>query len=314
VFLHAAAGAFAQDITIQGRVLERAARDPIAAASVQLSGYRETLTTSSGGFVYSGVKPGRRTLTVNMIGYQRQQLQLDLRSDTTIVIELEVEAVRLKDVTVENERYSVRGVVKDRAKGFPVIDADILSSVRGSAARSNSIGRYRVSRLPVGPESTLQVRAFGFLPVTINVSATRDTTIDFLLEPDPVGVRMLTNQVDKLESRSKSVAYSVNVYDHDFLMKEYYNYDVADALTQLLRRTVSREGLRCLFVDEVEQHFGVQQLVPYLPDEIERIEVIDRGTMVRIYTRRYIQRMIGGEQPGAITLMKAIGFGKTICK
>jgi hypothetical protein len=60
--------------------------------------------------------------------------------------------------------------------------------------------------------------------------------------------------------------------------------------------------------------FGVQQLTPFVPDDIERIEIIDRGTMVRIYTRRYIQRMLGGEQPGAITLMTAIGFGKEICK
>jgi hypothetical protein len=306
--------AFAQEITVQGRVIERASRDAVPAASVQLSGSREVLTSSGGGFVFAGVKPGKRTLIVNMIGYQRRQLQLDLRRDTAIVVELEVEAVRLKDLTVENERYSVRGVVKDRAKDRPIIDADILTSVRGSAARSNSIGRYRVSRLPVGPETTIQVRAMGFLPLTTTVDASRDTTINFLLEPDPVGVRMLQNQVEKLESRAKSVAFSVNVYDREHLLRQYYNYDLAGIMGQLLRQTASREGLQCIFVDEQEQHFGLQQLVPYLPDEIERIEIIDRGTMVRIYTRRYMQRMIGGEQPGAIMLLKALGFGKTICK
>ena len=306
--------AAAQDITVQGRVIERASRDPVPAASVQLSGFREVLTSSSGGFVFSGVKPGKRTLIINMICYQRQQLQLDLRRDTAIVVELDVEAVRLKDVTVENERYSVRGVVKDREHNRPIMDADILSSVRGSAARTNSIGRYRVSRLPVGPASTLQVRALGFLPVTTTVDATRDTTINFLLEPDAVGVRMLQNQVEKLESRAKSVAFSVHVYDREHLLRQYYNYDLADIVSQLLRQTTSREGLKCIFVDEQEQHFGLPQLVPYLPDEIERIEIIDRGTMVRIYTRRYMQRMVGGEQPGAIMLLKALGFGKTICR
>jgi hypothetical protein len=312
--LLSAARTRAQEITVQGRVVERVSRDPVAAASVQLSGFREVLTSSSGAFVFSGVKPGKRTLFVNMIGYQRQQLQLDLRRDTSIVVELEVEAVRLKDVTVENERYSVRGVVKDRAHDRPIMDADILTSVRGSAARTNSIGRYRVSRLPVGPANTVQVRALGFLPITTTVDATRDTTINFLLEPDPVGVRMLQNQIDKLGSRAQAVAFSVKVYDRQYLLQQYYNFNLADIVTQLYQQMTSHHGLQCLFVDEQEQHFGIPQLVTYLPDEIERIEFIDRGTMVRIYTRRYMLRMIGGEQPGPIMLLKALGFGKTICK
>jgi hypothetical protein len=48
----------------------------------------------------------------------------------------------------------------------------------------------------------------------------------------------------------------------------------------------------CLFIDEHRSLTGLAELMHYLPDMIERVEIIDRGTMVRVYTRRYVQEMI----------------------
>ncbi|HSL69339.1 MAG TPA: hypothetical protein VK864_03815 [Longimicrobiales bacterium] len=50
----------------------------------------------------------------------------------------------------------------------------------------------------------------------------------------------------------------------------------------------------------------------YLVDELLRIEVIDRGTMVRLYTRRKIGRLTGNRTLPPIVLMKT-GRG-VICK
>ncbi len=304
----------AQQVAVQGRVVERATGDPISGATVQIAGMREVLTGPRGNFVIPGVPRGRRTLQVTMLGYKSQKIDFNAQRDTLLLIELDVEAVRLKDVTVQNDYYSVKGEVKEREHGLPVMDADILTSVRGSAARTNSAGRYRVSRLPVGPVTTIQVRGLGLLPVTINIDPQRDTTINFLLQPDPIGLRMLKNQVEKLETRAKSTSFHTEAFTRETLLERYYNFDVADILDQLLRQRVHGGGMQCLFIDEREARFGLIELSGFVPDEIERIELIDHGTMVRVYTRRWLQKMTSTTEPGPIMLMKALGFGKTICK
>jgi hypothetical protein len=51
--------------------------------------------------------------------------------------------------------------------------------------------------------------------------------------------------------------------------------------------------IRCVVIDDRLYRDGLAMLTTYLPDQLERIEVLDRGTMVRVYTRDFIQRMMG---------------------
>jgi hypothetical protein len=94
-------------------------------------------------------------------------------------------------------------------------------------------------------------------------------------------------------------------------MERYYNYTASDVVEQKLRSLPRRPA--CTFLDERRLLFGTEELHGYLPDQLERIEIIDRGTMVRVYTRRYLQEMLRKcANPGAIVLIQG-GLGPVIC-
>jgi len=45
-----------------------------------------------------------------------------------------------------------------------------------------------------------------------------------------------------------------------------------------------------IYIDERRAFTGLDELHHYSPEEISRIEVIDRGVQVRIYTNRFMAR------------------------
>jgi hypothetical protein len=48
-------------------------------------------------------------------------------------------------------------------------------------------------------------------------------------------------------------------------------------------------------IDDVQRAFGMEQLDTYMPEELQYIEILDGGGMIRAYTRRYISRKLGPE-------------------
>jgi hypothetical protein len=298
-------GLAAQNITVQGRVLEQGSGDPIAGATVELSGAPRVLTNRNGLFAISPVRPGRHSLTVTMIGYQRQQLTIDVLRDTTLVIEMAVQAVRVDSLTVRARFVTLRGRVTDAVSSKPIMDAQILAG-RERPTLANSMGRFRAHRIPAHQPTMVQVRALGYMPVQLRLSAARDTTIDFALQVDPIGQRMISAQIQRLEDRVTKMPFLNTAITRTELMERHYNWTAADAIAYELRAR-GRDAI-CVFLDNVQQQHGLLPLQLYLPDEIERIEFIDRGTMVRVYTRRYMQRMINGRvQLAPIVLIKELG-------
>ncbi len=282
-----AAALTAQTAIVQGRVVERGTGEPINGATVELSGVGRLVTNPTGAFTFASAKLGRRTLTVKMIGYRNRETRIDITGNLSVPIELEVEAVRLEGVTATNKTYTIRGDVIDQA-GAPIMDVEVLL---GPDRRtfSNINGRFKLSRIRVGQPQLLQVRGLGMMPFAAMVDAGRDTALRVVLAVDPVGQRMIAQQVTRLEQRTHGVPYSIQHMDRAELMRQA-NLTLYDLVRYRLRANVTT--VPCLFIDEFRSVFGVGELMNYLPDQIERIEIVDRGTMVRVYTRRYVQQMI----------------------
>lgn len=320
IWTWSAAAAAAQGIVLRGQVVERGTSEAIAGAAVELSGVGQILTNPRGEFFFSVPRPARRNLTVSMIGYRQHRSAVTVRSDTTIRIELEIEAVRLDQITVRDTRFTLRGEVTD-VDNRPVADADVHIGVN-KTVRTNLAGRFKVGGLPAADTTTVQVVALGLMPHVIQVHAQRDTTLRITLQPDPIGQRMMAMQVERLQTRVAAVGHSVSSFDRAELMLEFGStlYDLVRRNLRASQRLPTPMSLQrrpqpivpCLFIDERRALFGLDELYHYLPETVERIEIIDRGTMVRIYTRRYIQEMMRRRaQPQAIVLAK--GTGAPIC-
>jgi hypothetical protein len=292
---------FAQTAIVKGVVIERGTGEPINGATVELAGSRGVVSNPRGEFVIPGVKPGNRRLTVKRIGYRDFQQTYDVKGDLDVRVELEVEAVRVEGVSANNRTYTIRGQVTEKKTGDPIMDAEVLLATNRSTG-TNINGRFKLSKVRVGEPVYLEVRAIGMMPVNAEVDAEKDTTLHFALDADPIGQRMIAQQIARLDRRTDAVGYSVQKFPREEVMR-LPGSTMFDMIRW--RLAASRKGMACLFIDDREAFFGMVELQSLLPDQIERFEIIDRGLMVRVYTRRYIQDMLRKRaQPSPIVLIE----------
>ena len=277
--------ASAQTAIVKGVVVERGSGEPLNLADIELAGSPRGVTNPRGEFVFHNVKPGRRKLTVKLLGYRNYEATLEIKGDLEVRVELEIEAVPVTGVTGVNRNYTIRGEVTDKASGEPVIDAETrLGTNRRTATNVN--GTFKFSKVKVGQPVVVQVRAIGMMPADLRVDAEDDTTLTFQLVSDPIGQGMLAQQVARLEKRTDGIGESVQTIGRETLLRSNETmHDLVRRSLQARRRTV-----RCLFIDE--RLTGMGELMLFLPQQVERVELIDRGTMVRVYTRRYVEDMM----------------------
>ena len=140
------------------------------------------------------------------------------------------------------------------------------------------------------------------MPADLRVNAEDDTTLTFQLVPDPIGQRMLAQQVTRLETRTKGIGQSVQTIGRETLLSSI------ESMYDLVRRRLQalRTGNRCLFINERLSIAGIEELMLFLPQQVERVEIIDRGTIVRVYTRRYVEdiMMLKRAHPMSIVLIE----------
>jgi hypothetical protein len=152
------------------------------------------------------------------------------------------------------------------------------------------------------------VLAFGYMPINAILSVFEDTTLVFELEPDPVMQRMIAVQVARLEERSRPhLAAIMPPMDREYLMANR-NATALDLIRYRYGQRINRVG--CILIDDRQSYNGLDELNHYLPDELERIEMLYRGAMLRIYTRDYLSKLVGG----GVTLVKPLyvqGLSKT---
>ena len=91
--------------TISGRIINKADNQPIASASVFLSeATNGTASAKDGKFTISGVKPGRYTLVVSVVGYELYSAPIAITADTKAGdIALFVQTRALAEVTVKDD-------------------------------------------------------------------------------------------------------------------------------------------------------------------------------------------------------------------
>jgi hypothetical protein len=91
------------------------------------------------------------------------------------------------------------------------------ASVGGATVRLSGSGAYftdldgwfRFEHVPPGPH-TLTVQALGYRTRSLDLVIAADTILAVELEPDPVAIRLLERQVERLETRSRSVPYAID--------------------------------------------------------------------------------------------------------
>lgn len=282
-------------VTLQGRVLDGGSGAGVAGADVEIADRPRVITGDDGLFRFTGVPPGAVTLRVRMIGYESRELGFELRADTAIVVELEPAAFRLDPLEATAHRIDIDGRV---TSGVTKLGLDATVSVLPGTATTttNGTGRYGLRNVPVADSSMVSVTAFGYLPQRAWITDTEDTTLDFVLERDPITERRIEIQLERLASRVDSVGYPVEKIYRD---EVHHNGNILD----VLRIQYGLYSFGCVMLDERHVREPDQLLSAIPSDDVHAIEIIDRSkfglgrsaAMIRIYRVDFVRRMVAGQ-------------------
>ncbi len=321
--------ALAQEATVTGVVVEASSLSTIGGATVRLSGSPPFFTNLDGAFQFPEVAPGRHTLTVEALGYRTRSTQLMVREDTAVVIQMDPDPIVLDSLLVragDIKGITIKGDIRDAETGQRVLYAEVTVEPGFSPVGALS-GQFKVKKVPVGRPVSVLVEAVEYLPVRIALITERDTTLTVELEPDPVGIRLIAQQARKLEARSRGQPYRRRVLGEDrlALLPTWSMYEVVIRELGFAKRSWNRSSslsrmapgrspgvsAQCLFIDDVQQmHFAF--LWGLWPGEVARVEIYDGGGMVRVYTKRYLVRLLGKE-PGPMFYSRG-GLMGPICR
>jgi hypothetical protein len=261
----------------------------IAGAAVELAGVGSLLTNDAGEFRFNNVPAAPYTLTARAFGYEPSVFHLNLRSDTTLSISLAVDPLLLDSLRVATRFVTVRGRLVERITGWPIMDGTVYAS-HNRSARTNRDGRFQFQRVPAGVPFEMRVLAFSYESLSTSFIPERDTTALFELEVDTMVHRLIQQQVQRLEQRMVNATgkgYSVSREQ----LREAPGGMLGEALAWVMSTAPysrSRPTL-CAFVDE--RLIAGDPRGFLVPEEIERVEFLHDGGVIRIYTRRFMARM-----------------------
>jgi hypothetical protein len=127
------------------------------------------------------------------------------------------------------------------------------------------------------------------------------------LERDPVAERIIAVQIGKLAERVRSVGYPLRTIDRkEFLFSRAPTpVEIIQSRGGVPIDNCPRSRVRaCLgglppivYIDDQRTMCGLEVLAGYPNATIQRIEVIDRGAIIRVYTIWFIERMNEGRAP-----------------
>jgi hypothetical protein len=283
---------------LSGRVVERGSDSGIAGATIE-TGTRHVLSDFEGRFVIDDLPLGTHSVAINAYGYSAREVSVRLMSDTAIVVQLAPAPITLDSLLVEGRTITVRGEVYERGDDRGLLDVEIRVEP-DHETYTNSAGRFKLEDIPAGPPLRFSVRGFGFLPIESVLSAFEDTTLVIHLETDSLAQRMIRQQVERIENRARPHATAVMpALDREYLLRNR-NATALDIVQTRYGLFLGR--IRCILIDDRQTYNGLAELAHFLPDELERIEVLLRGIMLRIYTREYLRERLGqaGKLPAPV--------------
>jgi hypothetical protein len=286
----------AQVVVVQGRVFEFGSRTVIANARVELEGYGATLSTIGGTFRFEGVEPGEYTLQVDGLGYDSETQVITVTDGVIpVLVPLRIAPIAIDSLLVDLRRIDIKGRVRDAERDLFLVDAEIFTDqIPGTLTDAN--GRFKLENVLEGVPLRVVVRPYGYLRMDTVFVPDKDETYVFEPVPDPWVEGMIAEQVARIEERGAGLGYRRPPMNRDRLLRYAGSFTLLDALEiEFRNRDIAQ--IPCVIVDERREEFLPVGffLQTTLPEELERVELLFSGDMLRIYTREFMQYMFDTE-------------------
>ena len=287
----ATAAAAQTPITVDGGVYASDSGAGIENAIVTLEGYGSVLTSASGAFRFESVEAGERSLDVVAFGYAGATLALSLQADATVDVALTPEPIAVDSLAVDLESLDFDGRAQDPERDLRLIGAEVLSS-QGHDERTDAHGRFDLDDVYEDVPLRIVIRSFGYLPLDTTLVPDDERRHEFDLTVDSAVQRVIDMQVERIIEVTRGRRSVLRPMDRERLLRFAGTYTVYDML--LAEYGYRLERVVCIVVDEEQilSSWGWRSyLSTMLPEELERVEFLFGGGMLRIYTRDFIRRM-----------------------
>ena len=305
-----AATASAQTVRVSGTVVDER-QSPIQGALVRITGSDTILTTGASGTFTFGVVAGRVIVSVAAPAFEPRSVSLELRGDTVITVAMKARMAALDPMVVRPTRIRIRGSVVDAITGDPILFAVVSVFPDGRTVEASNIGNFRIDTVAAGP-TVLVAEAVEHLPVQVAFDARRDTTVNFRLPIDSVAVKMMARQAERLAKRSQSTPLPIKQFGRDDIAREARG-TVGELVDRLNLASPGMRGRNAQSADEACVFYDDRKIAPGMmdglyPELIERVEIFQRGAMIRIYSKRYVLSLAGQDVLRGIKYIRA-GMG-----
>jgi hypothetical protein len=281
-------------VRVTARVVDRLSGQPIDGAGVRIDSI-STVLSSVRGVLQIDLLPGTHTLTVGASGYTPWQRRFEITRDTTVTVDLGHEPFVLDTIRAVSKNVKAKLLFRDSSTRSLLVDVEVHTN-RGERKTVGHTGRVTIN-IPFDEKTYLYSELFGYLPRMDTLRRRSDTSYTAWLRPDPVMTKMIEHQLDLIATRARTRPTAGA--RTSITGKELNRYS-AGSLFLILQQEQMLRRVQCLVVDDVphDDHMGMfpwrDRLNGILPDRVERVELLERGKMLRVYTRDFIRDLAIG--------------------
>ena len=280
---------------VEGRVFDATAGAAVRNAIVDLEGRGSTLTDQGGYFRFEDIPSGPYMLRVDAFGFAVESRAVDVAGDTSLVVSVRYQPLPLDAVVVESRLIDVSGRVRDPARDMSVVDAEVLTN-QAEPEITGPHGRFEVEDVRANVPLRVVVQALGYVTLDTVFIPDENQRHELHLRADPRVEALIDAQSVRLHDRDSPTGTAMlQPMDRERALEYAGNHTVASMLDWEYGRRINR--VACTLVNEVQWLFDWKPstLTHILPEDIQRIEFLFEGQMMRVYTREFMREMINRE-------------------
>ena len=200
----------------------------------------------------------------------------------------------------QNSRITATGVITDLNSGTPVSGALVEFPALRRQTLTDRQGRFSIANIRPGRHN-IAVSHLGYKMLVREVTVADGELMVVNLEPDPVTLKGISVQVDRLQSRRQGVGVSVEAFQRNELLSSASFSASEFVRTRMMLRPcpsgrgfcVQRRGQTVppvVYIDE-RRAFGLEELEAYPVYDIYLVEAYAGGQMIRVYTTWFMQNL-----------------------
>lgn len=158
---------------IHGKIINTMDESGVKGATVMIDGYGSTITNDTGYYKIEDIAEGTHTLKIT------KPLEFD---DYSTEVRIFTDSLSVQDIEISPKYGVIEGIITNSADDSIIVDAFVKTSNGSEVVRTDSTGKYRLTKLPAGSYTVVASKpGYDSSSVTVTVQTGLKTIADISL-------------------------------------------------------------------------------------------------------------------------------------